>query len=510
MSGRLRWLCPSLLVGLAVIGTGVGRAADPPPADDTARLQALLEAQQRQIQRLEERLAAAEQNDTDRARVDVLRQQIREILSEREFRDSLMPTTAQVGYDKGFYIRSTDEKFKMQFNGLFQFRFTHYGTRSTNRYLAPGFQRDDRTGFDFARVRFQVSGHAFDPKLTYLMEFESTPDGAARYDTGLKYGWINYRFVDEFQFMAGIMRLASMRASFGSTRAFHTIDYPTLTEPVFGLGDGLGVRFWGHLLNKRGAYYLDIVNSFNSPGTRTITNDEDLFTNGHDNNPAIVLRTVWALLEGESRDKPEGGSTFWANSDSEYHTAPAWEIGFHYGYTEDRYDGNLRIPFPRRTFFAPGGFGLTTSDGLQIHQFGLDTGFKFMGFSLTAEYVGRVLDVRDGTTPPLTPLFQLTGDGSTNVQHGGYVECGYFLPIPGLERKFEVVGRVEGITTNSGGVEGTWAYTGGLNYYFEGHRVKLQTDLTKVSEVPISSPTHSLANVNDDALIWRTQLQVAF
>ena len=49
-----------------------------------------------------------------------------------------------------------------------------------------------------------------------------------------------------------------------------------------------------------------------------------------------------------------------------------------------------------------------------------------------------------------------------------------------------------------------------LNYYFEGHNVKLQTDVTKIYEVPISDSYASLANVNDDALIWRVQLQVAF
>jgi hypothetical protein len=31
-----------------------------------------------------------------------------------------------------------------------------------------------------------------------------------------------------------------------------------------------------------------------------------------------------------------------------------------------------------------------------------------------------------------------------------------------------------------------------------------------VDEAPISSASHSLANVNDDALIFRIQLQVAF
>ena len=59
-------------------------------------------------------------------------------------------------------------------------------------------------------------------------------------------------------------------------------------------------------------------------------------------------------------------------------------------------------------------------------------------------------------------------------------------------------------------MEGTWDYGGGLNYYIQGHKVKIQTDVTKVSEVPISNSQYSLANVNDDALIWRVQLQVAF
>ena len=70
--------------------------------------------------------------------------------------------------------------------------------------------------------------------------------------------------------------------------------------------------------------------------------------------------------------------------------------------------------------------------------------------------------------------------------------------------------RVGGISVLNGGQEGTWEYAAGLNYYIEGNSVKLQTDVTKVSEVPISSSSHSLANVNDDALIWRIQLQFAF
>ena len=85
------------------------------------------------------------------------------------------------------------------------------------------------------------------------------------------------------------------------------------------------------------------------------------------------------------------------------------------------------------------------------------------------------------------------------------------LPLPGaLSRKIEVVGRVGGVASVGPGSEGSWEYAGGLNYYIRGHAVKLQTDITKIYESTISSGTSSLANVNDDALIWRVQLQVAF
>jgi hypothetical protein len=285
------------------------------------------------------------------------------------------------------------------------------------------------------------------------------------------------------------------------------VEYPMMNA-VFGLGRGLGVRFWGKLLDGKGEYYLDVVNRFNGAG-QTITNDEDVFANGHDNVPGVVFRTVWAILGGSCLH-PEDTGVFSAPCDMAVHTDPAWNVGFHAAVTEDEHDGQLRIPFPRKTFFRKGGFGLTDSQGMKIWQVGVDTGFKWQGFSATAEYVLRTLDVKESTRPPFTPLYQLTGDSSTNTQHGAYLQCGYFLPIPGWERQFEVAARVGGISTLSGGAEGTWFYSAGLNWYIEGHNVKLQTDVTKVEEAPISSSGYSLANVNDDALIWRVQLQVAF
>ena len=172
MSGRLHRV---FLLGAVAVGVLTGPVlADSAQNDTSARLEALLEAQQQKIDALEQQVAATAQADTDSARVAQMKQQIREVLSEQEFRESLMPSTLQAGYDQGFFIRSSDDKFKMKFNGLFQIRWTHYGTRNANRYLVPGFRRNDRTGFDGNRLRFIVSGHAYNerPDVQHGLRFE--------------------------------------------------------------------------------------------------------------------------------------------------------------------------------------------------------------------------------------------------------------------------------------------------------------------------------------------------
>lgn len=479
---------------------GVACASAGETDDKINRLEALLEQQQSRIDSLETQLVDARSQDQDAARVDAMKQQIREVLSESDFRESLMPSVMQAGYDHGFYIRSADNDFYMRINGRFQFRFTHYGTRSSNRYLLPRRQRDDRTGFDVQRMRFGFRGNAWGQDFTYRFEFQA--DAGARNDARARYAWVNYKFSEAFQVKAGIFKIASTRGQMTSSGSLQFVDR-SVTDAVFEYGRGLGVRFWGHLFDKKLDYYIDVVNSFNSTSNRTISPDPA----EHDNTPALALHLVWHAL-GENP-----GKDFKAQADHAKHESPALDLGFHYAFNADQGDARTtRIPFParRRLFGSRGGFGLTTTNGLQTNQFGFEAAFKLRGFSATGEYILRIVDPRRATRRPFTPWFLLTGQGSTTVMHGAYVQVGYFLPIPGYEDKLEAVARVGGISTQANGTEGTWEYAGGLNYYLQKDKVKLQTDVTKVTEVPISSNSHSLANVNDDALIWRVQMQFAF
>ncbi len=497
----MRKLCSSAAASMALAASALGYGED---QQKVQQLEARIVNQQQELAQLQDRLVSLRGVDqTDQARASAMREQIRAILSEKEFRDSLAPSSLQAGYNDGFYIGSSDENFQLKVNGVLQFRWTSYGTRSDNKYRQLRLERNDRTGFDLQRTRVVINGYAYSKDLTYHITLRSdAPDG---YDTNLHYAWVNYRFADEFQIRAGIFRLASTRAQVTGDQNFQGIDRP-LSDAVFGLGIGTGVRFWGRVFDKQLDWYLDVVNSLGSPTARTITPDPA----EHDNNPAILAKLVWHALQPDGED---GAKEFATESDLKFHEQPALDIGMHYAFNEDDGDRRtLRIPFPQ-TNPGPseGGFGLTNTNGLQINQFGWDAAFKWHGFSIIGEYVLRIVDPRSaGGSRPWTNWWLLTGDDSTTAQHGAYVQAGYFLPIPGLEKKIEAYARVGGISTLAQEQEGTWEYAGGLNYFIEGHKVKLQTEVTKVSEVPISSSTTSLANVNDDALIWRVQMVVAF
>jgi hypothetical protein len=490
-----RWMRLSLLVTPFLCWPAAVLADSPEEQNRISQLEALLNAQQQRIAALEQKIAAAPVSD-DQERIDMMRQQIRTILSEQEFRESLMPTVAQAGYDNGFFIRSTDDKFLMKLHGRVQFRWTYYNAQHRNHYLLPRYERDDRTGLDLRRVRLAIDGHIYTPDLTYLMEFNADSPGG--YNVGITYIWANYRFADEFQFRVGLMQSPGTRAGFHSSAGMQFPTYP-LNYLFFDPGYDLGIRFWGQAFNKRLEYFLDVANGLNAPYNLVITPDPPQL----DDNPAIMFRTVWHAL-GEMIP-----NDFASWSDITYHECPALDFGFHYAFQQNLGDNpGSRVFFGRRSLL-PGGFGVTRSLGLQTNQFGLDSAFKLRGFSIAGEYDVQILDPVSAGHTPFTPLWLLTGQDETTTENGGYVQAGYFLPIPGLERKLEVVARVGGVKTNAGQHEGTWYYDGGVNYYFKGNKVKLQADVEKISETPMSS-TSWIANPNDEALIFRVQLQVAF
>lgn len=495
----------ALLLTMSLASADASRSVTPQNQDDLAErvgeLQATIASQQARLSELERQLAAGG-GDVEMARSEALKTQLRELLGDDEFRKSLFPPEpALAGYDGGFFVKNADDTFKLKINGGTQFRYSYYHSQDANQYLVAGRKRDDRSGFEWTRARLNLNGNLFSKDFTYRIEFNVAPSFAP------VFFWFNYRFADEFQTRVGLIQTANTRQQVTAPFNTQTIDKP-MVDYVFGTGTAVGVEFHGELFNKRLDYYVDVVNTFNGAGNNILTPDGPEI----DPSPAIAARVVWHALVPENCPRDyDPIYDFITHMDLPCHQDPVLDLGFHYAFNDVQYErGGTRIPFPNHNPFVPGGFGLTNSSGLQINQFGWDAAFKYRGFSLMGEYILRIQDVRRAGRPVSTPLWVLTGDDSTTAQQGAYVQAGYFLPIPGHENKVEVVGRVGGISTIAGGQEGAWEYTGGVNYYIQGNRMKLQAELTRIPEAPISTSAGGIANVNDDVTLFRVQLQVLF
>lgn len=481
--------------GIAISCQAV-RADNPPTDPRLAELERQLRSQQQSLDALE-RQASAQVTDMDRQRTEQMRAEIRRILNEREFQEQLSSSTVRAGYDKGFFIQSSDQKFELKLNGTMQFRWLYYNAQKENNYTSPRTQRQDRTGFAMQRTRLSFSGFLYDQDFTYKIEIRS--DAGDNYDAQLHYAYVNYRFADWFQTRAGLFRFASTPMAMRSDSNLQFVDR-SMFDHIFGLGTGFGVRFWGLPFDKKLTYYIDIVNSLATGTSHSYNQVIDTDPLALDTNPAVLGRAVWHVLG----DKP---NIFDLESDLEIRQDPALDLGVSYAFNHDNGDRiTTRLVYPRQSFL-PGPFGLTNTNWMEMNQLEADASFKWMGLSFTAQYAVRWLDPTHGIR---APWVQLTGDMGTATQQGGLLQAGYMLPIPGFEKKLEVVARADGVKTEAQRSATTFEYGGGINYYIHGNNVKLQADVTRVTNVPGSSNSASFANANDSVLTFRVQLQVVF
>lgn len=467
-------------------------------SDRLTNLEARLAAQQARLQQLDAALTTAEAAPVRQLRDAALRDQIRSILSEAEFREALAPTLISAAYDNGFYIRSADDTFRLQINAYTQIRWTHYASQRTNNYLLPGFQRDDITGFDLQRLVIEFSGNAYEPALTYALgiAMDAVDNNAA----GLDHAEISYAFNDAFAITAGFFGASSTRSNAIDPRNLAFVSR-SMFDAVFGLGDGMGVRFSGALANSRFEYALDVINATADGEESAVDSVINTDQAPLDSNPALATRLVWHAVG----DDP---SIFESESDIARTESPALDLGLHYVFNPNDNDNTTttRIPVPIRDNNRVGPLALVPSTGLHMHQFGVDSAFRYRGFALNSEYALRVLNVRDR----LAPFARASSQRDTTVQHGGYVQVGYFLPIPNMPDRVELIGRISMVSALANRQVTSWEYAAGANYYIHGENVKLQADIARIDNAPISANYHSLANVNDDILLFRMQLQVAF
>jgi phosphate-selective porin OprO/OprP len=413
------------------------------------------------------------------------------LFRDPQFRDQL-PLNA--GYDNGFFIRSGQD-FLLKINGLLQARYVGYCASNDVNYdhnstLYGTDVGNDRSGMEFNRIRLDFSGYAWDPNFTYRIELQADDTDSV----SIYYAWMNYKFADPAQLRIGLFKPPFGRQELTSNQKLLLVDR-SMPNEVFNLGRSMGVMFHGSVLGKRLDYAASVTNGFRNNLDQVDNPDA---TNELDTNPAVAARVVWHALYEHL------GNDFEGEPDLEYHKKPALDFGTSFAFNKNVGDQhNVTLPFsiPDAVRVGPGGYGLITdTEGTDITQWGADAAFKYLGFSMQAEYFLRMVNSSTNTSD----WFLATGDGGSTHQQGGYVQAGYFI----IPQKLELAARLGGIWDFDN--DNTWEYAGGVNYYIRGHNLKLQADVTRIYELPVHSAGREFMNQNDDATIFRVQLQAAF
>jgi len=376
-----------------------------------AELERLIQAHQEQIDALKGQL--------DELRVESRRAaDVKAIIAQLKADPGFHPgRQVDAGYDKGFYIRG-GEDFFLRFKLRTQFRYLGVNRQSDDRRVFGRQRIDDLSGFEFERARFRFEGHLFDPKFTYLAEFDGDTDGTNDVET-LDL-WTAYEYLKGHKLTFGQMKPHSGRQELVSSFAQQMVDR-SLANEVFNLGRSIGIEASGGLLDEKLSYYTGVWNGFENQ-------DDD--ARDVDSNFGYTARLIWHLLG-------QYGSN---ESDLEHHQRPAAEIGASFAYNNDNNDsdGPLHI-YAVPDFIRAGraGVGAVDPTGTDYYQFGLDAGFKYRGFSATAEYWVRTVD-----SDTFRSLWQrVTGLSGPSHYQGGHVQLGYFV----IPKKLELAGRVGGV-----------------------------------------------------------------
>jgi hypothetical protein len=296
---------------------------------------------------------------------------------------------------------------------------------------------NDYSIVELNRAMLAFTGHAFRPELVYsLMMYASTSSNSV-----FPLGYIGYDWMPEVRGRVGIWKAPGTREwteSWTSTLGADRTRATTYFRPNWTPGAWLEGTL-EHQLN----YTLFVGNSF-----------------GGSSGNYSASRLGTGMLYGSSvRWEPDGpmGDNV---SDLQDHSTPVWGLGGTAVYQNTHDDGNGSLGNPDSTIFrvsngtplsSPGALGLgnqITSTDVTLAT--IDTGFKYAGFALFAEFEYRHLGNFgfSGAPPEVSELHDF----------GGIFQGSYFL----LPKSVEVFGRSSIVR---GRYATPWEAGGGFNWY---------------------------------------------
>jgi hypothetical protein len=447
---------------------------------------------QKQIDAIKQRLDAV-QNDTNNMRetldelqaenanwltlerAEEIKQLVHDVLSDTETRTSLEGDGVLGGWSDGFFLASSDGRFKLKIGGLIQERYLlNYQRVGVN----PLFDRW-RGGLENTRTRLNIGGHIFDKDTTFFVQagwgwldpnaISNSP--LLRIGPRLWDSWVKFKLNNQWSAKLGVFMLPFTRESLVSDQLQLAVDR-SLIDYRLGLARSQGVEFNWTGDNSR--VFLAASNGSLSLSGIPAANQ----------NPT----PPWSSLERDSD---------WA-----FTARVEWLNG-----------GNWN---QFKQFTSPIGSEEATMIGFAVHaqhEERLGAGGK------KKDQVGATADISmnlDGMSFFLSGTIHNQKDVSPTIPNADWV--GYVAQASTyMTDKSEAFLRFEGggVIQNELGGDDIHILTGGVNWYLDGQGLKVTSDFGwSFGEISTGMQNWMVgwrATTNRNAeWLFRTQLQLAF
>lgn len=364
-------------------------------------------------------------------------------------------------FKDGLVFEHEPHHFKAHFRFRVQNRFTYESKDSEN--LSP-----EVIDFTVRRARLRLEGHVLDPRLLYKFQFSFTRGDfdydRTEYPNVLRDAVVGWKLSDSTVLWYGQTKLPGNRERLISSGSQQFVDR-SLMNSTFNIDRDLGAQVY-HRMGREKPFWIKLA----------VSNGDGRSTENKDNGIAYTSRIEWLPL-GNFKDN---GDYFEADLSRE--STPKLALGAVYSLNKKatRPGGQLGRQYE--------------TEGLHrdIETYLADLLFKYQGFSWMTEYAKRWTN---------DPVFM---DGTEQVAvykgQGFNTQVGYVL-----DNNFEPALRFTKIWADRATLEGANdqnQYTAALSKYIDGHKIKVQTDLTYAEEM------NHVKDLYEGQWIYRLQLEI--
>ena len=366
------------------------------------------------------------------------------VITEADYKEVTKSKPLDYKLGKGFTFTSADEKFQLSLGGRMQFRYTFMDFDSDGT-------SGDYSRFEAKRIRLIAQGYAYSKNLTYKMEIDpkvlSENGNSSR--GGLLDCFINYKLMDELQFLVGQTKVKYGYTMIQADSALMFVDrVPWIGRMVPAYE--LGAFAYGKAFNGFVDYAMSVTNG-----------DGQTYT-GDTNHNAFAARVALSPLGAMANDEP----------DLAISKKPLFTVGANYLYNSLSAAENW------------GSYGTQWNGYKDISNYGFDAHFKWMGLAVQGEV--------------LFGQGERYATGIDNRAMGWYAQAGYNItPNLGLAFRYSQFDR-----DRDTGNDLQSEQVGAVSYYFSKHNLKLTADVGNVH-------TQAAAGSTDD-MQYRIQAQIVF